>query len=335
MGWRGWIAAAALLSVHMIVLGAGFLAPYNPAEQHRELPFSPPMRLHFVDPAGSFHVRPFVHPWRSSPGSDVSMQYREDRSAQWPLRFFVRDRGTSLRFFGVDSPGYFFLFGTDDFGRDQFSRLLYGGRISLFAGLLATVLSLSLGLLFGGVSAYFGSWLDEIIMRGSEIFMTLPWIYLLFAVRAFLPLHIDSRQTFFLLIAVVGLTGWARPSRLIRGLVLSGKQREYVLAARAFGGSRFYILRRHLLPDTSAVVLTQGALLVPQYILAEVTLSFLGLGIGEPTPSWGNMLAALQRYYVLESYWWMFLSGLALVPVFLLYYWLADALQRSLVRNET
>ena len=330
-----WLSAAALVLVHIAVLSAGFLAPYDPVVQNRDLPFAPPMHLHFVDSAGKFHVRPFVYPWQ--PSGD-HLQYQEDRNRIWEIRFLVRQEqrgnGTthnaSLRLFGVDAPGYVFLVGTDDYGRDQLSRLLYGGQISLFAGLLGAALSLSLALFLGGVAGYFGSWVDDVIMRGAEVFMALPWIYLLLAVRAFLPLHLGARQTFFLLIGIVGLTGWARPSRLIRGVVLSAKQRDYVRAARGFGASWSYILRRHVLPEASSVALTQGALLVPQYILAEITMSFLGLGIGEPLPSWGNMLAGLQRYYVLNSYWWIAISGFALVPVFLLYYGLSDALQARL-----
>jgi peptide/nickel transport system permease protein len=230
----------------------------------------------------------------------------------------------------VETTGQVFLLGTDDYGRDVLSRLLHGGQISLFAGLLATGLSLGLGLLLGSAAGYFGSWLDDTIMRCAEIFMALPWIYLLFAIRAFLPLQLGARQTFFMLVAVIGVTGWSRPARLIRGVVLSAKQRDFVLAARGFGASNMYILRRHLLPETAAVVLTQAALLIPQCILAEVALSFLGLGVGEPVASWGNMLASLQKYYVLESYWWMFTAGIMLVPIFLLYYTLANALSARL-----
>ena len=196
------------------------------------------------------------------------------------------------------------------------------------AGLLAAGLSLGLGLLLGAVAGFYGGWLDEILMRGAELFLALPWLYLLFAVRAFLPLHITPAQAFLLLITVIGLIGWARPARLIRGVVLSAKERDYVLAARGFGASDFYLLRRHILPQTFGVVLTQAALLIPQYILAEVTLSFLGLGVGEPVPSWGNMLGALQQYHVLASYWWMFIPGLVLIPVFLGYYTLANALHK-------
>jgi peptide/nickel transport system permease protein len=155
----------------------------------------------------------------------------------------------------------------------------------------------------------------------------LPWLYLLFALRAFLPLHINSGQAFLLIIAVIGAVGWARPARLVRGIVLSGNEREYVRTARLFGGSDLYVMRRHILPQTYGVLLTQAALLIPQYILAEVTLSFLGLGVGEPAASWGNMLAGLQQYHVLVSYWWMWVPGFAVIPVFLGYMLLANALQ--------
>jgi peptide/nickel transport system permease protein len=166
-------------------------------------------------------------------------------------------------------------------------------------------------------------------MRCVELFLALPWLYLLFAIRAFLPLHISPIRTFFLILAVIGMVGWARPARLIRGVALSGRERGYVLAARTFGGSGFYLMRRHLLPQAYSMLLTQAALLIPQYILAEVTLSFLGLGVGEPVPSWGNMLATLQQYDVLVSYWWMWAPGLVLIPVFLIYQLLGNALQES------
>ena len=338
-----WVSAVALALIHAVVLGAAWVVPYDPAEQNRDFPFAPPMRIHFVDSIGMFHFRPFVYLWVNRSSDGVSARYEEDHSKMLPLQFFIRadqrrDAGNprgAWHLFGVPSPGRVFLLGTDDYGRDQFSRLLYGGQVSLFAGLLAATLSLGLGFLLGGISGYFGSWLDDVIMRGAEVFMALPWIYLLFGARAFLPLHMGPRETFVLLISTIGLTAWARPARLVRGIVLSAKQRDYVRAARGFGGSWTYVLRRHVLPETFPVVLTQAAIVIPRYILAEVTLSFLGLGMGEPVPSWGNMLAGLQRYYVLESYWWMFSSALALVPVFLFYHWLADALQSRLASAES
>jgi peptide/nickel transport system permease protein len=318
-------AAALLAAVYAVVLTAGFFAPYNFATQNRNAPFEPPTTIHFWDAQGNFHARPLVY---ATTGSSTL-------AATYPIHFFVR--GTEYKIaglihsrvhlFGVDEPGEIHLMGTDGYGRDQFSRFLYGGQISLLAGLLATIFSLSLAIVLGGFSGFYGGWIDEVLMRGGELFLALPWLYLLFAVRAALPLHISQAQVFLLLVSVMGLIGWARPARLIRGVVLSAKQRNFVTAARGFGASDMYLLRRHVLPQTYGVILTQMTLLVPQYVLAEVTLSFLGLGVGEPMASWGTLLASLQQYYILSSYWWMFLPALFLIPLFLVFYTAADALQ--------
>jgi peptide/nickel transport system permease protein len=325
---------ALLALVYLAVIAAGFGAPGDPVTQHRELVFAPPARLHFVDPAGQFHWRPFVYAPVLRPGTFDS--YDEDRARMYPVRFFVRAPPVRIaglfswerRLIGTESPAPLFLFGSDQYGRDLFARLLYGGQISLFAGLLGAALSLGIGVVLGGIAGFYGGWLDEILMRGAELFLALPWLYLLFAVRMSLPLQIAPAQAFLLIVIVVGIVGWARPARLIRGVVLSARTRDYVLAARSAGASDPYLLRRHVLPQVVGIALTQAAVLVPQYVLAEVTLSFFGLGVGEPVPSWGNMLSGLHRYHVLASYWWMFLPGIALIPVFLLYYALADALHQ-------
>ncbi|MCP5115241.1 MAG: ABC transporter permease, partial [bacterium] len=296
-----WPAGTVLVVVYILALCADFVAPYNYARQHRTVPYAPPTSVHFVDADGVFHWRPFVHAIELGTGGD----YLEDHSRIFPLRFGVRDPEGGRRLFGVDPPGQVFLLGSDRFGRDLLSRWLYGARISLFAGLLAGALAVALGLAIGAVAGYFGGWIDEILMRAAELFMALPWIYLLIAVRAFLPLHITPVQAFGLLVTLIGLVGWAAPARLVRGVVLSAKERDYVLAARGFGASPAYLLARHVLPRALPVALTQFALLVPSYILAEVTLSFLGLGVAEPVPSWGNLLAELQQYHVLVSHGWM------------------------------
>jgi peptide/nickel transport system permease protein len=319
--------------LHFAVVAAGFLSPYDVAEQDRELPFAPPTRIHFIDARGAIHLRPFAYLLAEDP-TQFGV-YHEDTQRCFPILFLVH--GTQYKWaglfistrhlLGVDPPARLFLLGTDGYGRDLLSRFLHGGQISLAAGLLATLLSLGIGILLGTASGFYGGWLDAAVMRFGELFIALPWLYLLFALRAFLPLSINPNQAFLLLIAVIGSVGWARPARLLRGVVLSGKERQYVLAARIFGGSGFYLMRRHILPQTYSVILTQAVLLIPQYILAEVTLSFLGLGVGEPEPSWGNMLASVQQYHVLVSYWWMLLPGIALVPVFLSFVLLANALQ--------
>jgi peptide/nickel transport system permease protein len=328
------VGALILLAVFQsFILFAGFFAPYDFAVQDRERPFASPTALHFMDARGNVHFRPFIYDLEDTGLSAGGSQ--ADSKDAYPLHFFVRGTPYTIaglltshvHLFGVDAPGHIFLMGTDAYGRDQFSRFLFGGQISMLAGLIAAILSVSIGIIVGGIAGYYGGWVDEVLMRGGELFLALPWLYLLFAMRAALPLHISQWEVFLLLVSVMGLIGWARPARLIRGVVLSAKQRNFVVAARGFGASDAYLLRRHVLPQTYGVLLTQMTLLIPQYVLAEVTLTFLGLGVGEPLPSWGTLLAALQQYYVLSSYWWMFLPALLLIPLFLVFYTAADALQ--------
>jgi len=326
------ILLLALAILHLIVIFAGFIAPYGPSVQNRELPYAPPTRLHFVDASG-FHLRPFVYA-----SALVFDSYEEDRTREYPVHLFVRSDSYSIlgifksnvHLFRVDEPARIFLFGADGYGRDEFSRLLYGGQMSLVAGLLATLLSLAAGTVIGTVSGYYGRWVDESLMGSAELFLSLPWLYFLIAVRAFLPLHLSPAGTFLLLICVIGLIGWARPARLVRGVVLSARARNYVSAARGFGASDFYLLRRHVFPETFGILLTQAALLVPQYVAAEATLSFFGLGVSEPVPSWGNMLSTLQQYNVLVSYGWLLAPAGALVVTSVIYWLLADALHSRL-----
>jgi peptide/nickel transport system permease protein len=325
-----WLVALALL--HGVVACAGFFAPYDPTEQDRDNTYLPPVRIHMVDSNGHFHFRPFFYGYRMR--EDSIEQLREDATKPVALNFFISGARYHLlglfpcrvHLFGAES-GHVNILGSDAYGRDQFSRILYGGQISLLAGLLGTGITLLLGAAIGITAGYYGGWRDGLLMRLTELFVALPWLYLLFALRAFLPLAVSPLEAFVLVIVVLGTVGWARPARLVRGVVLSAKERDFVRAARGFGASDTYLLRRHILPETSSVLLTQAAILVPQFVLAEMTLSFLGLGVPEPVPSWGNLLANLQQYSVLVSYWWMYLPALAIVPFFVGYLGLASALQ--------
>jgi peptide/nickel transport system permease protein len=305
------LVTAFLAAVHFAVLGAGAIAPYGFDEQHRDFPYASPVRVHFAG------LRPFVY----GLAPDGAGGYAEDRSQTYPVRLFRNGR-----LLGVDSPGLLFLAGSDGYGRDVFSRVLFGARISLLTGLLAAILALAIGWTLGTVAGFFGGWTDQFLMRGSELFMALPWLYLLLAVRAFLPLHIGGLEAFFLLVAIIGGVGWVRPARLVRGVVLSARERGYVLAARGFGAGSFYLIRRHILPQTIGIILTQATVLIPLYVLAEVTLSFLGLGVGEPVPSWGNMLGEARQYHALVNHPWLLAPGIAAVPVLFAYLILADAL---------
>jgi peptide/nickel transport system permease protein len=336
------ILLAVLAVSHLVLLFAGFFAPYDPTTQDRDLPYAPPTPVHFKDGSG-FHLRPFVYVWISVLNDDKSESYKEDRRHEYPIHFFVSgptykllgiyDASTHL--LGVGEPGRVLLFGSDAYGRDEFSRVLVGGQISVAAGITATLIALLAGSILGIIAGYYGRWIDESLMGVTELFLSLPWLYFLLGVRAFLPLHLSTIRTFFLLTGVIGLIGWARPARLVRGLVLSARNRNYVLAARGFGGSDFYLLRRHILPETFGVLLTQAALLIPRYIAAEVTLSFFGLGVNEPVPSWGNMLSTLQQYSVLVSYGWLLAPACALVVTSVIYSSLADVFHSRLKSYST
>ena len=301
-------------AIHAAVLGAGLIAPYGYEEQHREYPYVPPMKLYFSS------GRPFVAGLLSEPGG----VYRQDPARRYPLRFFRHGR-----LFGVDEPGVWFPFGSDGYGRDVFSRVLYGAQVSLLTGVLATLLSLGIGGILGTIAGFFGGWIDQILMRISEFFIALPWIYLLLGVRALLPLHIGTLAAFCLLIGIIGGLGWARPARIVRGVVMSARESGFVLAARGFGARPSYLVRRHILPLTRGVLLTQATVLIPQYILAEVTLSFLGLGVGEPVPSWGNMLSEARQYYSIVLHPWLLIPGIAAVPVLFAYLLLADTMMQN------
>lgn len=289
-----------LLLLHAVILLAGFLAPYPYAEQHRDFPLAPPAHLRI---------------------NGLSLVVEDSSGRTFPVRFF-----TGGRLFGVDSPGVIFLWGSDSLGRDIFSRVLYGGQVSLLTGMTAAALALGLGLVFGIAAGYFGSWPDHVLMRLGELAMAVPWFYLLLAARAFLPLHIGPMDAFFLLVGIIGAVGWVRPARLIRGVALSAREQPFLLAARGFGATHGYVIRRHLLPFTVPVLVTQATVLIPQFILAEVGLSFLGVGIGQPVPTWGNMLADAREYHVMVSHPWLLAPGLAAIPILLAWLLLADAL---------
>src|SRR5437868_12763317 len=197
------IGLSVLALLHLAVLIPGFFAPYDPAEQDRSLSFAPPTAIHFKAHDGSWRLRPFIYSITATDDGN----YAEQSGPEYPLRFFVRAAPYRLfgiipsatHLVGVDAQAKFLLIGADLYGRDQFSRLLYGGQISLFAGLLAAALSLSTGLVLGTLAGYYGKWLDDLLMRISEAFLAIPWLYLLLGIRAFLPLSLDARSVFLLL----------------------------------------------------------------------------------------------------------------------------------------
>jgi peptide/nickel transport system permease protein len=206
---------------------------------------------------------------------------------------------------GTLGPGKINLLGTDEQGRDQFSRLLFGGRISLFIGLIGITISFPLGMVVGGIAGYFGGWLDVVLMRLVEVLMTIPGIYLLVALAAVLPPGLSSAQRFLLIVVITSFISWSGLARVIRGQVLSLKQQEYVQAAKAMGAGAPRIIVRHILPQTASYIIISATLAVPGFIVAESVLSLIGLGIQQPDPSWGNLLSIATNASILVLQPWL------------------------------
>lgn len=315
MSTRRW-SLVLLAAVHLALAAAGYLAPYDPAEQHRAWPNVPPVRPHLFDASGTF-AGPFVYgltPLGNWGG------YKEDPAKRYPIHFLTQGR---LWAAGPDAPA--FLLGTDELGRDQLSRLLHGGRISLAAGLLAAALSILCGISLGMLAGYREGLAQTLILRGAELSLALPWLYFLLGVRATLPLALQPESTFLLLSAAIGCIGWARPAVLACAATRVARHRDWVRVAQSFGASRMHILRRHILPELLPIALAQAVILIPRYVLAEVTLSYLGLGIHDPGVSWGTMLAAARQLPVLVSEWWLALPCAAVAIVFQVYQFAARA----------
>ncbi|WP_121968871.1 ABC transporter permease [Leptolyngbya sp. BC1307] len=229
------------------------------------------------------------------------------------------------------SPAYINLLGTDNAARDVLSRLIYGGRISLSIGLIGIAISFPLGLLVGGISGYFGGWIDSVLMRLVEVIMTIPSLYLLVALGVILPPELNSSERFLLIILIISFVGWAGLARVIRGEVLSIKERTFVQASRSMGGRSLHIITRHILPQTATYVIIAATLSIPSYIVAEAVLSLIGLGIQEPDPSWGNMLSAGTNASILVLNPWLVWPPAALIVITVLSFnLLGDGLRDAL-----
>jgi peptide/nickel transport system permease protein len=305
-----------LLTLYAAALFADFLSPYAFDGESRRHSYAPPGRVHWVGADGRL-TRPFVHDVSFSFDENHKRVYGEDRTTAYPVRFF--SEGDPYKFlgfipakihlFGVEAPARIYLLGADARGRDLLSRLLYGGRVSLSIGLIGVSISFTLGLLIGGISGYYGGWVDNLIMRLTEMFMLIPGFYLMLALISAMPDHFNSVQIYLTLVVVLSLIGWAGLARIIRGLAISLREREYVLAAKALGLTDLQIIRRHILPHTFSYSIVAATLSVPGYIMGEAALSLLGLGIQDPVPSWGNLLSDAMAIAHIQSHPWILAPG--------------------------
>lgn len=293
-----------LVLLYFTIIFANFFSVYDKDFSVRKLSYAPPSNVYFITKEGKL-TAPYTYNWvRTFNPKSLKTEFHQDRSQKYYLKFFQNGK-----LIGIENGGQLFLLGTDINGRDNFSRLLYGGQISLTIGFLALFISFPIGLIYGGISGFFGGIVDNIMMRISETIMSIPSFYLLIILAAILPAGMSSAQRFALITIILALIGWAGFSRVVRGMVLSIKTQDYVKSAIAIGASKARIILKHILPQTSSYVIIAITLSVPSYILAESGLSFLGLGIQQPDASWGNMLKEAQEFTNIISRPWLLTPG--------------------------
>ncbi len=318
--WKDKFARVALFVlgiIYLLLFLADFIAPYTKDFSDRTMAYVPPSKVFTIDENGKLS-KPYTYNYvREFDDNSLEIKYKFDRSKKHYIKFFAK--GEPYKFLGLipakihlfttDKDGRIYLLGTDINGRDVFSRLLFGGRISMTIGFLALFVLFPIGLLYGGISGYFGGKVDMLMMRFAEAIMSIPSFYLLIILASILPPGMTSTQRFLLIVIILALIGWAGFARVVRGMVLSIKNQEYVQAAQSIGASKFRIIVKHILPQTTSFVIVAMTLSVPSYILSESGLSFIGLGIQQPDASWGNMLKEAQEFTNIIYRPWLLTPG--------------------------
>lgn len=301
---RPFLFYPALAGILLLALGAFFadgMAPYSAQLEMRGHSFHPPSKIRWDFSTGL--PRPFVYPAEARFDENFKRYYVENEEKPYFLKFGFR------KLLSVNSPAKIYLFGTDSRGRDIFSRILYGGRISLSIGFLGSLLALGAGLFVGALAGYFGGRLDQSLMRLAEFFIMIPGFYFLLALRSVLPPGLGSRQIYALIIVILSLIGWGGVARVIRGMVFSIRENDFIAQAKVLGRSDFEIIVRHIFPHTFSYFVVVMSVSIPGYILGESALSILGLGIQDPDVSWGNLLTESLSIAHIMLHPWVLIPG--------------------------
>jgi peptide/nickel transport system permease protein len=324
-----------LIALYVVVLFAEFFAPYDPFGRTPTAILSPPTAVHIFGDDWTVQ-RPFVYGRKAELDRQTfQRRYVEDRSVRFPIRFFVRGDPyllvglyeTDIHLFGVDRPGAIFFAGTDGLGRDLLSRMLFGARTSLFVGLLGLSIGFALGLLFGGLSGYYGGGIDTAVQRLTEFLQSMPTLPLWMALAALVPKEWTPVQVYFGISTVLAIIGWTSLARVVRGKLLSLREEDYVTAAKISGVSEWAIVTRHLLPGFASYLIVHLTLAIPQMILGEVSLSFLGLGLRPPAVSLGTLLLDAQNIQTVTLSPWLLCPGLLVVLIVIAFNFLGDGLR--------
>jgi peptide/nickel transport system permease protein len=329
-----FFALFVVIALYLIALFWEFLAPADPYQRNAEVSFAPPQRIHLFH-AGRL-TRPFVYRQVKHINPEtLARTYTEDRSAPLPIRFFVKSWETELwtvfptdrHLIGLDNGAPLRLMGADRLGRDLFSRILKGSRISLSIGLIGVGLSLVLGVIIGGISGYFGGIPDSLIQRFIEILRSFPTIPLWLALSAAMPMDWPQLRIYFCMTIILAGIGWTGLARVVRGKFLALREEDYVIAAQVAGVSEMRIILRHLVPGFLSHLIVTMTLAIPGMILAETSLSFLRLGLRPPAISWGVLLQDAQNIRAIVLYPWLMLPVFFVIVTVLMFNFLGDGLR--------
>ncbi len=329
------VSVYVLAVLYFMAIFAEFAAPYDKVQRFEHLAYAPPSRVRIVDAEGNFHL-PFIYGRTSKLDTKTfTYTFAEDPSTRYPIRFLVEGEPyhllglipTNRHLFGVEGDAPFFLLGSDNLGRDLFSRIIYAARISLFVGFAGVLISFLLGITLGGISGYFGGVTDVVIQRIIEFLMSIPQIPLWMALSAAIPQGWSGIQTFFAITLILSVIGWTDLARVVRGKIIALREEDYVTAARISSAGSMQIIRRHLLPGVTSYLVVALSLAIPFMILGETTLSFLGLGITAPDVSWGSLLQDAQDVNVIANYPWLLAPVGFLMLAVILFNFIGDGLR--------